>query len=207
MTPQRVSRVAGSRGEVTSVSTRVRSHRHTRGAGREALIIATQQVIATVGIGGVRLRLVAQTAGLSLGAATYHFPDRTEMIDEALDVQADDVRLLVAEAIADPGTGHDSVSVLELTLRRVYADRDHALITVELRAHSPRDAHARDVSRGVRADLRSLVVRLGGVSSIRAAQVIASLDAAVIDLACDHRDERRYATAMRRRIAAAMSGR
>ena len=55
-----------------------------RGAAREALCAALVRVVARSGLDGVTYRSVAEEAGLSHGAASYHFATRDEMIQEAL---------------------------------------------------------------------------------------------------------------------------
>jgi TetR/AcrR family transcriptional regulator, regulator of biofilm formation and stress response len=55
-----------------------------RGAAREALCAALVRVVARSGLDGVTYRSVAKEAGLSHGAASYHFATRDEMIQEAL---------------------------------------------------------------------------------------------------------------------------
>jgi TetR/AcrR family transcriptional regulator, regulator of biofilm formation and stress response len=55
-----------------------------RGEAREALCAALVRVVARSGLDGVTYRSVAKEAGLSHGAASYHFATRDEMIQEAL---------------------------------------------------------------------------------------------------------------------------
>jgi AcrR family transcriptional regulator len=55
-----------------------------RGGAREALCAALVRVVARSGLDGVTYRSVAKEAGLSHGAASYHFATRDEMIQEAL---------------------------------------------------------------------------------------------------------------------------
>jgi TetR/AcrR family transcriptional regulator, regulator of biofilm formation and stress response len=55
-----------------------------RGGAKEALCAALVRVVARSGLDGVTYRSVAAEAGLSHGAASYHFATRDEMIQEAL---------------------------------------------------------------------------------------------------------------------------
>jgi len=55
-----------------------------RGGSREDLCAALVRVVARSGLDGVTYRSVAKEAGLSHGAASYHFATRDEMIQEAL---------------------------------------------------------------------------------------------------------------------------
>ena len=58
--------------------------RPRRGEGREALLAAVARIVARSGIDGVTFRSVATEAGVSPGLATYHFPNREVMLEEAL---------------------------------------------------------------------------------------------------------------------------
>lgn len=55
-----------------------------RGSGRDALCAALVRIVARQGLDGVTYRSVAKEAGLSHGAASYHFATREQMIEEAL---------------------------------------------------------------------------------------------------------------------------
>lgn len=55
-----------------------------RGEAREALCAALVRIVARKGLDGVTYRSVAAEAGVSHGAASYHFATRDEMIHEAL---------------------------------------------------------------------------------------------------------------------------
>ncbi len=61
-----------------------RSSKPRRGSAREELCAALVRVVARSGLDGVTYRSVAKEAGLSHGAASYHFATRDEMIQEAL---------------------------------------------------------------------------------------------------------------------------
>lgn len=55
-----------------------------RGDGKAALLDAVVRVTAQQGLRGVTYRSVAQEAGVSYGAVTYHFGNRDAMIEEAI---------------------------------------------------------------------------------------------------------------------------
>jgi AcrR family transcriptional regulator len=61
-----------------------KSPKPRRGSAREELCAALVRVVARSGLDGVTYRSVAKEAGLSHGAASYHFATRDEMIQEAL---------------------------------------------------------------------------------------------------------------------------
>ncbi|MGY3450384.1 TetR/AcrR family transcriptional regulator [Bradyrhizobium sp. USDA 4353] len=53
-------------------------------AARDAALLATLKLIGRHGLAGVTHRAVALEAGLSLGAVTYHYRSRDELIEAAL---------------------------------------------------------------------------------------------------------------------------
>ncbi|MCL4367782.1 MAG: TetR/AcrR family transcriptional regulator [Actinobacteria bacterium] len=74
--------------------------RPRRGEGRESLLAAVARIVARQGIDGVTFRSVAAEAGVSPGLATYHFPNREAMLQEAMTWAVRDA----IESIARPGT-------------------------------------------------------------------------------------------------------
>jgi DNA-binding transcriptional regulator YbjK len=56
---------------------------------RDVLIGAAVQLIAREGLAAVSHRTVAKAAGVPLGATTYYFASKTELLREALEVLAD----------------------------------------------------------------------------------------------------------------------
>jgi DNA-binding transcriptional regulator YbjK len=63
---------------------------HVPGSGRRKVLIhAAVGLIAREGIAAVSHRTVAKAAGVPLGATTYYFASKTELLCEALEVLAD----------------------------------------------------------------------------------------------------------------------
>lgn len=72
---------------MTSSSEQVARSRPHSGQTRQRLLAAAAALIAEVGWGRVRTRAVAERAGLPLGAVSYHFHGKQELLTEAaLDV-------------------------------------------------------------------------------------------------------------------------
>src|SRR3954468_9165488 len=83
-------------------------------AGRRAVLIhAAVGLIAREGLAAVSHRTVAKAAGVPLGATTYYFASKTELLREALEVLADfEIRglELAAQRVAEPGAAADRVA-------------------------------------------------------------------------------------------------
>jgi TetR/AcrR family transcriptional regulator, regulator of biofilm formation and stress response len=80
---------------------------------RDVLIHAAVGLIAREGLAAVSHRTVARAAGVPLGATTYYFASKTELLREALEVLADfEIRGLEAAAarLAEPGADADLVA-------------------------------------------------------------------------------------------------
>src|SRR3954469_6049335 len=83
-------------------------------AGRRAVLIhAAVGLIAREGLAAVSHRTVAKAAGVPLGATTYYFASKTELLREALDVLADlEIRGLeiAAQRLREPDVDADVVA-------------------------------------------------------------------------------------------------
>src|SRR4051812_5382580 len=80
---------------------------------RDVLIRAAVGLIAREGLAAVSHRTVAKAAGVPLGATTYYFASKTELLCEALEVLADlEIRGLerVADRLDQPGVDTDRVA-------------------------------------------------------------------------------------------------
>lgn len=88
------------------VGTRRRRHSGAAlGAKEELILDAVLAVLGRDGIAGVSMRAIAREAGVSVGLATYYFPDKNAMIAAALDrLGAEDAQLLDIDPAADPVT-------------------------------------------------------------------------------------------------------
>src|SRR3954471_12570011 len=83
-------------------------------SGRRSLLIhAAVGLIAREGLAAVSHRTVAKAANVPLGATTYYFASKTELLREALEVLADlEIRSLeqAAEVLGAPGMDADGVA-------------------------------------------------------------------------------------------------
>jgi DNA-binding transcriptional regulator YbjK len=80
---------------------------------RTLLINAAVGLIAREGLAAVSHRTVAKAAGVPLGATTYYFASKTELLREALEVLADlEIRGLerAAHRLSDPAMDADGVA-------------------------------------------------------------------------------------------------
>ena len=80
---------------------------------RDVLIHAAVGLIAREGLAAVSHRTVARAAGVPLGATTYYFASKTELLREALEVLADfEIRglELAAQRLAEPGADAELVA-------------------------------------------------------------------------------------------------
>ncbi|MBE7192973.1 MAG: TetR family transcriptional regulator [Gordonia polyisoprenivorans] len=167
--------------------------RNPRGTGRNLIIAAAIDLIAERGLGAVRLRHVAERAGVSLGSTTYHFADRDELLAAAIDEHTS--ALLDAVAV----TGADEAGA---AVREVFADRRTALVCAEIRLHATRDPQAAELADEVH---RTLAVAVDTARGRRRAapagdSVVATLNTLAVDTARAHTDPVTYAAAMRDRV-------
>ncbi|MBE7191350.1 MAG: TetR/AcrR family transcriptional regulator [Gordonia polyisoprenivorans] len=171
-----------------------------RGSGRGALIAGAIGEIADLGVGGMRLREVAHRAGISVGSVAYHFPDRMDLVDAAVDTFAENLATRCAAA-ADPAAAAE-------VLRDFYSDREASLFWAETRIHATRDDHAGDVADQIHAALAGLVRRATDktVPAAGARAIVATLNTAAVDTACTHRDPGPYSRAMKQAVRRALTG-
>ncbi|WP_033292478.1 TetR/AcrR family transcriptional regulator [Amycolatopsis jejuensis] len=134
---------------------------------RDELVAAAGRAILTRGLAGLRIRDVAEEAGLSAGSVSYYYPDLDDLLHElhrdavdrfywarakAAEEEADPVRRLVRLAEAGlPGDGEDPLSRV-LYEMHVHAarSRTHAVLMTalwdrEVSLYSAVLAHGRDV--------------------------------------------------------------
>lgn len=122
--------------------------RPPRGQGREALLAAVARIVARKGIDGVTLRAVAAEAGVTHGLATYYFPSREAMLEEAL-------TWAVQEAIDSMGiTSADGLSLMEYAVDFVADKPEEMTFQFELIFHGQR---SEPVARHVRRMYESYI--------------------------------------------------
>ncbi|GAA1890738.1 transcriptional regulator, TetR family [Williamsia serinedens] len=171
-----------------------------RGTGRDALAAGAIGEIADLGVGGMRLREVAHRAGISVGSVAYHFPERKDLVDAAVDTFAERLDARSAAAI--------EAQAAAAVLRDFYCDRETSLFWAEARIHATRDDHAGDVADHIHAALSKLVVRAVDtrLGADRARQIVATLNTAAVDTARRHRQPGPYGRAMTQTVRRTLAG-
>lgn len=81
-----------------------------RGEGRDVLLAAAITLIGNHGLHAVRMREIADAAGLSLGSVTYHFADRDEAILAALTAHTERVERRCARGRSRPELAGEPVA-------------------------------------------------------------------------------------------------
>lgn len=115
---------------------------------RDALVRVARDLLARRGPRGVTHRAVAEAAGLSLGATTYHFPSRGDLLREVYRRHLDEVRTRAQKIAADPHPGGVSAGILEYLRAGVTIDRVGSLASFELALERARDPALRRRLRG-----------------------------------------------------------
>ncbi len=171
-----------------------------RGTGRAALAAGAIGEIAELGVGGMRLREVAHRAGISVGSVAYHFPERKDLVDAAVDTFAERLDTRCAE-VSDRRAA-------AAVLRDFYTNREASLFWAETRIHATRDDHAGDVADHIHTALAALVRRATDttVSAAGARAIVATLNTAAVDTARRHRDPGPYSRAMTQTVRRALAG-
>ncbi|MFJ3882441.1 TetR/AcrR family transcriptional regulator [Streptomyces sp. NPDC090077] len=96
---------------------------------------ATLRVIAERGIEGLTHRAVADEAGVPLGATTYHFATKDDLIQAALTLACDRYAAMLTEWVAQrPGLTPDQLAVLltDAMLNAYGPDRAYETVELEL---------------------------------------------------------------------------
>ncbi|MCK5756594.1 MAG: TetR family transcriptional regulator [Mycobacterium sp.] len=169
-----------------------------RGTGRNLIIAATIDLIAERGLGAVRLRHVAERAGVSLGSTTYHFADRDKLLAVAIDEHTTTLTGAVAA---------DTAAAAGAAVRQVYADRTTAVVCAEIRLHATRDPHAAQLADEVHTTLAAAVDTARGQrrTALAGSRVVATLNTLAVDTARAHTDRNSYARAMLEHVEAALA--
>ncbi|MEW2358271.1 TetR family transcriptional regulator [Spirillospora sp. NPDC029432] len=107
---------------------------------RDRILQATLRLIGEQGIGAVTNRAVAKAAGVSLGSLTYHFPNQSDLLREALTSFVDREIARVTEHAAglrDAGPDEAADEVEKAVLAFAYGPEQIA--NLELHLHAARD--------------------------------------------------------------------
>lgn len=135
---------------------------------RRAIVAATVQCIADVGVGNVTHRLIARRAGVPLGSTTYYFPTLAALVAAALTEvaaqaqrDADEVRALLLAA-------EDLPAALRRYLVGFLADRSRAVLEYELYLAAARNEELRPAARVWLDGLQATLCELTDPASARA---------------------------------------
>jgi TetR/AcrR family transcriptional regulator, regulator of biofilm formation and stress response len=97
-----------------------RSRERARGDARQAILVATIEVIGADGIDAVTHRRVAQRAGVSPGSTTHHFSSRKDLLREAFRYYIREADALMAELEEAVRVSHpEPLEWLRESLRRL----------------------------------------------------------------------------------------
>ncbi|GIF07989.1 TetR/AcrR family transcriptional regulator [Actinoplanes siamensis] len=115
-------------------------------ARRAALAAATMEIIAEAGAGRTTHRAVAARAGLPLGATTYYFPTRDDLIAAGLRHATERLRADLDEWAGRLTAAADLPAELTELTREYLADRRQVRIEYELCLAAARDATLRPIT-------------------------------------------------------------
>ncbi|WP_173019477.1 TetR family transcriptional regulator, partial [Streptomyces alkaliphilus] len=90
---------------------------------RALLVEAAAEEFERDGYAGVSLGRVSHAAGLSSGALTFHFRQKTDLADAVVDEARAAVRAPVSEALSVPGTPLDQLSGVVMAVTRVLHEK------------------------------------------------------------------------------------
>lgn len=108
-------------------------HEERPAAMRQRLVEATHRVVATAGVPAITFRSVAGAAGVSLGTVSYHFTDKTDLMQAAIRFSRDRFRSRCAACWNRARAGEDLAGCLaELTELLTHTTRDELLVDYEL---------------------------------------------------------------------------
>ncbi|MEU6035541.1 TetR family transcriptional regulator [Actinomadura sp. NPDC047616] len=116
---------------------------------RDRILHAALRLIGEQGVGAVTNRAVARAAGVSLGSLTYHFPNQSDLLREALHTFVDEEiaritahveRLRTAGIDADQAADEVEKAIVE------FSYGPEQLANLELHLHAARDPAVRATS-------------------------------------------------------------
>ncbi|UYM04719.1 TetR/AcrR family transcriptional regulator [Solicola gregarius] len=140
---------------------------------REAILEATLEVIAEVGVARATHRAIADRAGVPLGSTTYYFPSQQALTTEALERVADRCREQVREWEQEIATGSNLAVDLARLAHDYLSDHDRALLEYELYLAAARSPELRVAARAWLSGLRAYLAPLvGGTAAVGIAALI-----------------------------------
>jgi DNA-binding transcriptional regulator YbjK len=150
---------------------------------RQAILDAALRVVARGGVGEVTHRRVAAEAGVPLGATTYYFSSKDEMLRETLRYGAQSESEVPAgtawAAAAEARSPRSLAAALADDLGAYLDDRPHALATYEVFLAAARDPGMADAAeawtQASRRQLEPVLERLGSPAPAQDARVVTAL--------------------------------
>ncbi|MBE9376105.1 TetR family transcriptional regulator [Saccharopolyspora sp. HNM0983] len=151
---------------------------------RSHILTTTLELIGELGIGGLSNRVVAKSAGVSLGTLTYHFSSQQELLGEALQTFVDD-ELARLSSIAAAFEG-STLSIAEaLTSARdaieTRPSRQAQIAQLELYLNATRDDGLRDAANRCYAAYDRVAAAVLHAAGVPEAHRVAPLLGALID--------------------------
>lgn len=114
----------------------------------EQILEATMSVIVRDGVGATSMRTIADEADVSLGLISYHFDDKSTLIEATFRRATDEVYVRSTEAAAAAASAEASVGAY---IRAAFADEfiegDYLVLRIALWAVSRTDSGVADVER------------------------------------------------------------
>lgn len=145
----------------------------------EEIAAATEKVIAERGIEGLTHRAVAEVAGVPLGATTYHFATKDDLITAALERSVDRFAAYLEDwAVQRPGLTHEQLAVLlaDVLMSCFGPQRDQQVMEFELYVAALRRPALRPIAdRYVQLSIRTLAHYTDEVTAIAAAAAMNGL--------------------------------
>jgi DNA-binding transcriptional regulator YbjK len=123
---------------------------HASTGARERILRATLELIASGGVAAVTNRLVATTAGVSLGSLTYHFASQAQLLHESLLLYVEEEtarRRQIARDLASEKPGVEQVAEAIEHLVATPSDIPRQIAELELHLHAARDPELREASQ------------------------------------------------------------
>ncbi|GAC67310.1 TetR/AcrR family transcriptional regulator [Gordonia soli] len=145
---------------------------------RRSIVAAATELVRELGSAGLTHRLVAERAGVPLGATTQYFATLDDLRAEALAALADEVDVSLSE-VADALIGHGpSPEAFARTLHDYISDEQMARADMALLSAAMVDPHLRDLALRWSTGLIDLLSPHVGAGTARA--VTAFVDGATI---------------------------
>jgi DNA-binding transcriptional regulator YbjK len=162
-----------------------------RGAGREAILRAALRRIGRDGLHAVTHRDIAAEAGVSLGATTYHFATKDELLTEALllFVTEETARLEAVAAAFEEGhlDAGEAVEAMAAELEATHAGGPEQVAQFELYLEATRRPAVAEAARRCVAAYALVAVAALRAAGVTEPERVAPLAVALLDGLALHR--------------------